>query len=178
MIDRIMRAVQLDRKLYREVAEDETLTAEAFVIVLLASVLSALGGAAGQDAPMVKFFGHIANGIILGWVVWAVVAYVVGSMLGGRSSVSELLRALGYANAPRFVALLGFIPCVGWMFVVAAALLSLAAGVIAIREGMEFDTTKALITAAVGFILYVVVTMLLGAFTASLLVVPKILMGQ
>jgi hypothetical protein len=36
------------------------------------------------------------------------------------------------------------------------------AGVIAIRESMEFDTTKAVVTAVLGFIIYVVFNVVIG----------------
>jgi hypothetical protein len=63
--------------------------------------------------------------------------------------------ALAFAGAPRFLLLLGFIPCVGWVFRFAAWLLTLVAGVIALRETMGFDTLKALVTAVLGLALYV-----------------------
>jgi hypothetical protein len=99
----------------------------------------------------------------LGWLLWAAVSYFVGAALGGRSSVSEMARTLAYANTPRFVALLGFIPCVGWVFRLAAWVLGIAAGVIAIRESMEFDTVKAVVTAVVGLILYVIANVAINA---------------
>ena len=162
MLDRIIRAIRLDTRLYREAAETEAYTTEAFLIVLITAMLSAIGTAVMADRPLVAFIAQATNSILVGWVVWAVVAYVVGAMFGGQSSVNELLRALGYATAPRFLGLLGFIPCVGWVFVLAAWLVSLAAGVLAIREAMEFDTVKALITAAIGWAITVIIAIALG----------------
>lgn len=43
----------------------------------------------------------------------------------------------------------------GWVFRFAAWLLTLVAGVIALRETMGFDTLKALVTAVLGLALYV-----------------------
>jgi hypothetical protein len=81
-----------------------------------------------------------------------------------------MTRALAFAGAPRFLLLLGFIPCVGWVFRLAAWLLTLVAGVIALRETMGFDTLKALVTAVIGLAVYLAtsltITMLLGGLGA------------
>jgi hypothetical protein len=73
-----------------------------------------------------------------------------------------MARTLAYANTPRFIALLGFIPCLGPVLRLAAWILGIAAGVIAIRESMEFDTMKAVITAVVGLILYVIANIVIS----------------
>ncbi len=163
MLDRIMRAVRLDRTLYREVADNPAYMNEAVIIVVVVSLLAAVGQliTGGFGAYIIQ----VINGILFGWVLWAVVAYFVGAkFFGGRSSVPEMLRTLGYANAPRVLGLLGFIPCVGWVFAFAGWILSIIAGVIAIRESMEFDTTKAVITAVIGFLVFLVVSILVAIF--------------
>jgi hypothetical protein len=168
MLDRIIRAIRLDPRLYREAAETEAYTTEAFLIVLVTALLSAVGTAVGASRPLVAFFTQAINSILVGWVAWAFVAYVVGALFGGQSTVNELLRALGYAAAPRFLGLLGFIPCVGWVFIFAAWLISLAAGIVAIREAMEFDTMKALITAGIGWAISVVFAVAFGLIFGGL----------
>ena len=173
MLDRLIRAVRLDPRLYREAAETEAYTTEAFLIVLVTAMFSAIGTAVAANRPLVAFITQAVNSVLVGWVVWAVVAYVVGAMFGGQSTVNELLRALGYATAPRFIGLLGFIPCVGWLFVLAAWLISLAAGVLAIREAMEFDTVKALITAGIGWVITVIIAIILGLIFGGLAAVGR-----
>lgn len=164
MFDRIVRAIKLDRTLYREVADDPAYMNEAVTIVVLVSLISSLGVlvGAGRSGP-IAYVLQVLNSLLFGWVLWAVVAYFVGAnFFGGRSSIPEMLRTLGYANAPRIVGLLGFIPCVGWLFSVAGWVLSIAAGVVAIRESMEFDTTKAVITAVIGLLVYIIVSIVVG----------------
>ncbi len=133
MFDRIVRAIRLDRTLYREVADNPAYMNEAVIIVVVVSLLAAIGQlfTGGIGAYILQ----VVNGILFGWVLWAVVAYYVGAkFFNGRSSVQEMLRTLGYANAPRILGLLGFIPCVGFLFAIAGWVLSILAGVIAIRE--------------------------------------------
>jgi hypothetical protein len=96
------------------------------------------------------------------------VAYLIGAnVFGGRSNLNEMLRALGYANAPRLLGVFSFIPCIGWVIAFAGWVLSLVAGVIAIREAMEFDTTKAVVTSLVGLLLYIIASIVIGAIFAA-----------
>ena len=160
MIDRIIRAIRLDPTLYRQVADDEQYTNEAFMIVLMVAFFgaagAAIGAAMGDGQPVITFLTSLFSTILLGWLLWAVIAYFVGTALEGKSSIMEMARTLGYANAPGLLGLFAFIPCVGWLIAIAGVLLSLAAGVIAIRESMEFDTTKAVVTAILGFIVFII----------------------
>jgi len=66
-----------------------------------------------------RFFSHVVweliAGVVLGWLLWSVVTYFIGtSLFGGKTTVEEMLRVLGYASAPRLLGFFGFIPCVGW----------------------------------------------------------------
>ena len=70
----------------------------------------------------------------------------------GKTDIPEMMRVLGYANAPNLLGVFGIIPCLGWIAALVGAVLSLIAGVIAVREAMEFDTIKAIITVAIAWI--------------------------
>jgi hypothetical protein len=168
MLDRIMRAIRLDPTLYREVADDESKINEAAIIVIIVSVISALGVLIGSENGLMAFIFQVLNSLLFGWVLWAAVSYFVGAnMFQGRSSVNEMLRVLGYANAPRLLGFFSFIPCVGWLIALAGWVLSIAAGVIAIRESMEFDTGKAVITAVIGLLLYLIASVVIGIVWAA-----------
>lgn len=169
MLDRILRSMRLDATVFKEVAADARFNGEAVIIAVLVAILAALGqglSALGGGRPLVAFLLELASTLLLGWLLWAVIAYVVGRMLGGAGTLSGMTRALAFAGAPRFLLLLGFIPCVGWIFRFAAWLLTLVAGVIAIRETMGFDTLKALVTAVLGLFVYVAASIALGVFFA------------
>lgn len=162
MISRIVRAFRLDASLFREVAADPKFMGEAVLIALVVSFLAAVGGAIGHAHPLPAFLAEWANGLLLGWLLWAIVALLVGSLLGGKSGFGQMTRALAYAGVPRLLALFGFIPCVGWAFRLAAWVLALIAGTIAIREAMQFDTGRAIVTAVIGWIIYVIVAIVIG----------------
>ncbi len=159
---RVVRAIRLDPSLYRQVADDDEYLTEAFLIVIVVAILGALGVGLGGQRALTAFIVELVNSVVFGWLLWALIAFFVGDMLGGRSSFVEMARTLGYANAPRLLAIFGFLPCVGWVFRIAAWGLSVAAGVIAVRESMEFDTTKAIITSVVGLAIYIIANALIG----------------
>jgi hypothetical protein len=156
MLDRIIRAFRLDRTLFRMVADSEEYTNEAVIIAVAVSVIAALGALFGAD-PLRNFILQLVNNLLFGWVLWALVAYFVGTtFFKGHSAPMEMMRTLAYAGVWRA---LGLIPCVGW---IAALVGGVVAGVIAIRESMEFDNTSAVITAVVGFVLYIIASIVLG----------------
>ena len=172
MIDRILRAIRLDWTVFREIAEDQSALTEAAIIVAVVTFLSGIGtfiGALIADNSFGSAFLEFLNtwliyGILLGWIVWAVLTYFIGTTLyQGKTDIPEMLRVLGYANAPNLLGIFGFIPCVGWLIALAGAILALIAGVIAVREAMEFDTTKAIITVVVSWVIAFVLRWIVGA---------------
>jgi hypothetical protein len=172
MVNRILRAIKLDFTVFREVAEDQKAMTEAAIIVVVVSLLSAIGGFiglligdAGFGRAVLGFFSELLiSGILIGWLGWAVLTYFVGTTLfKGKTDIPEMMRVLGYASAPRLLGLFSFIPCVGPLIALAGAILSLIAGVLAIREAMEFDTGNAIITVLISWVIALVVSLLIGA---------------
>jgi hypothetical protein len=123
MFDRIVRAMRLDASVFKEVAADARYNGEAVIIAVLVAILAVLGqglSALGGGWLLVAFLVELASTLLLGWLLWAVIAYVFGRMLGGSGTLGGMTRALGFAGVPRFLLLLGFVPCVGWLFRLAA----------------------------------------------------------
>jgi hypothetical protein len=172
MVERIVRAIKLDFTVFREVAEDQNATTEAAIIVFVVTFLSAIGtglgvliAQAGFGRAVLGFFSEwLLSGILIGWIGWAILTYFVGTVLfQGKTEIPEMLRVLGYASAPKLLGLLGFIPCVGWLFSLAGWILSLIAGVIAVREAMEFDTGRAVITVLISWVIALLISLAIGA---------------
>ena len=169
MVDRVIRAVKLDKDFYNEAERDTSLNQEALLVVIIVSVASGIGGfisgiISGQiGAALLSALLTIAIGIG-GYYLWAYITLLVGTKLfQGDADMGEMLRTLGYASAPRLLGLLSFIPCVGVIFALAGFILSLVAAVIAIREAMDFDTGKAVITAIIGWAVVLVISLIIGA---------------
>ncbi len=173
MVDRVIRVFRLDPTVFREIADDQNAMSEAAIVVVIVTLLSALGSAIGALISGTGFGGVIVGfivawifGILFSWILWAIVTYYVGTALfHGRTDIPEMMRVLGYANAPSLLGIFGIIPCLGWIASLIGLVLSLIAAVIAIREAMEFDTGNAIITAVIGWI----IVLILGGIRVALL---------
>ena len=169
MFNRVVRAAMLDVKFYNEAEADTNLTQEALMVVILVSIAAGIGSflggilGGGLGAAFIGLILAVVIGV-LGYYVWAYVTYFVGtSLFGGTADVGELLRTLGYASGPRVLSILSFIPCVGWLISLAGAIWALVAGVIAVREALDFDTTKAVITVIIGWVIVLIISLVIGA---------------
>jgi hypothetical protein len=109
-------------------------------------------------------------GAIVGWLIWAGVTYLIGAkLLGGTATWGELLRTLGFAQAPGVLSVLGIIPIVGGVVRVAVTIWILIAGVIAIRQALDVSTEKAVLTAVLGWLALALPVFLLGLAAAGAL---------
>ena len=169
MFNRVVRAAMLDVNLYEEVEADTSLTQEAFMVVILVSIASGIGsflaGVIGGDigAALIGLIFAVIMGV-LGYYIWAYITYFVGTNLfGGTADVGELLRTLGYASGPRVLGVLAFIPCLGGLASLIGAIWALVAGVVAVRQALDFDTTKAILTVIIGWVIVLVISIVVGA---------------
>ena len=149
MLERMKRAALLDADLYEEVEADSTATGQAATVVAIVAVAQGLGtagqGAAGILAAIVA--------ALLGWLVWSGLTYVIGDkILGGTATWGELLRTLGFAQSPAVLGVLAIVPGVGGVIRLAIAIWVLIAGIIAIRQALDFSTGKAILTAVLGWL--------------------------
>jgi len=131
------------------VEADAEATTQAAIVVGIAAVASAIGGATGGVGGFVA--GLIAA--FVGWLVWSGVTYLIGDkLLGGTATWGELLRTIGFAQAPGVLYILGIIPVLGAFIRLAVMIWVLVAGIIAIRQALDFSTGKAIATAALGWL--------------------------
>jgi hypothetical protein len=148
-IERMKGAALLDVDTYEEVEADRTATGQAAGVVALVAVAQAIGGV-GEGG-----FG-ILSGIIsalLGWLLWAGIAYLIGDkLLGGTATWGELLRTIGFAQTPGVLHVLGIIPVLGGIIRFGVAIWVLIAGIIAIRQALDVSTGKAILTAVLGWL--------------------------
>lgn len=152
MIENAIRAARLDVAFYNAVEEDTRLTGQAGLLVAVVSLLSAIGTWFLVDGNLLGLTVSIVVGGLVTWVIWSFVADLVGRKLfGGTSDLGQMLRVIGYAHAPLA---LGIVPGIGS---VVGAIWMLVAAVVAIREGHDFTTGKAVGTVIVGWLLVVVV---------------------
>ena len=177
MIERIMRVVQLDFSVFKEIESDPQATTEAVIMVAVTTILSAIGSSVGANNPAMSFVGSIVRGLA-GWVVWAIVTYIVGkSVFGGRGTLDGMLRVLGYASAPNILGLFGFIPCLGWLAALIGWLLALVAGIMAVREGLDLSLGSAMGVVIIGWIAMVAVSFIVSIIFGGALAVGAGILG-
>jgi hypothetical protein len=84
-------------------------------------------------------------------LIWSLISYFIGTALfGGKATIDEMLRVLGFASAPLA---LGIIPCIGGII---GALWAMAAAFIAVRQGLDLDDVKTFLTVIIGLGVYVI----------------------
>src|SRR3954470_18766962 len=156
LVERMIGAALLDVSVYEEVEADRNATGQAAAVVAIVAVCSAIGS-----------YGHGGKGILgaivaafLGWLIMAALTYFIGTKLfGGTADMGEMLRTLGFAQAPGVIAILGIIPFLGRLVVFAVAIWQLVTAIVAIRQALDFDTGKAIATAVIAWIVVWVVTL-------------------
>jgi hypothetical protein len=163
---RFLGAICLVPATYEDVESDHHATAQAVVVVALSSVAGGLGmaGINGYDLRSL-LLGTITA--LVGWLAWATLIYLVGARFLRESQthadVGELLRTLGFASAPGVVRVVGLVPGYGWPVYVASSIWILAAMVVAVRQALDFTTTRrALAVCAAGWLLVVVFAVFMG----------------
>ncbi len=170
LANRMVRAAKLEVDLYEEVEADTTANGQAFLAVIIASVASGIGGAiAGLllDEGAIWFLWGLLAGLgwsLAGWLAWALLAYWLGTTLfrGPETSATygELLRTIGFANSPWVLSIFSFIPILGGLIYFGVSVWVLIAGVIAVRQALDFSTWRAIGTCVVGMIIYILVVAL------------------
>jgi hypothetical protein len=158
LTERMMGAARLDTATYEEVEHDASATGQAAVVVAIVAVASAIGaigdeGAAGPIGALI--------GAFIGWLVWSGITYLIGDkLLGGTASWGELLRTLGFAQSPGVLFALGIVPLLGGLVRFVVGIWILIAGVIAIRQALDFSTGKAIATVLLGWLAMMLLAML------------------
>jgi hypothetical protein len=147
--DRMKGAALLNNDTYEEVEADQTATGQAAGVVALVAVAQAIGGAGAGGSGVLA--GVLSA--LLGWLLWAGITYLIGAKLfGGTATWGELLRTLGFAQTPGVLHVLGLIPILGGLIRFGVAIWVLIAGIIAIRQALDISTGKAILTAALGWL--------------------------
>lgn len=162
--DRIRGVLSLNRATFREVEEDTNATGQAALTVILAALASGVGAVLSRDI-LPNALG-IGVSSILQWIVFSFVAYFVGSTFFSTPHTSvtpgQVLRTIGFAQAPKFLMVVGFIPLLGWIVALVALIWFVVAAIYALREAFEFDTGRAVATGLVALVGIVVVDIVLS----------------
>ena len=165
-VERVIGAAKLDRSVYEEVEHDPEATRQAAALVVLGSIAMGVS-ALGSGRPL-----DLVLGIVLGLVAWAVyawIAYFIGTrLLAGpdtSASWSEVARTMGFAQAPRLLLVVSFVPVLGEIVATVVFFWFLVTTIVALRAALDFGTGRAIATAILAIIPSAIVqSILLAAF--------------
>ena len=138
--NRLLGAAKLDIGIYEEVEADATATGQAAAVVVLSSIAGGVGS--------LGIGGGIIGGTIvalLSWIIWAALTYFIGTRLlpepQTRADVGQMMRALGFAQSPGLLRVLGGIPGLGSLLLAIVSVWMLVAMVIAVRQALDYSST-------------------------------------
>jgi len=169
VIERALGAARLDAAAYESVERDEGATNTALAIVVLSAIASGIGNL--RDTGIPGLVGGVIFGVI-GFVLYAGIAYLIGGKLFATSetrvTLGQLLRTLGFAQAPGALYVLGLLPVVGGSIRFVIGIWILIATIVAIRQACDFSTGRAILTAVVSWIVYLLFVVVPAAIFGAL----------
>jgi hypothetical protein len=168
LIQRLTGALRLDVETYERIEADTSATTQAALIVANSALFAAAGNALLRGGDLGGgIFVAIAQ--LVGWALYAAVAYVIGTKIipgpQTRSTWGEIARTLGFANTPRFLLLLVFIPGITGLVRAVVSVWVLAATVVALRSALDVGTVRAIV---VGVLAALVQLLVIGFVVNSL----------
>jgi len=164
-IERMIGAAKLDVHTYEEVEADATATTQAMAVVVLSSLAQGIAGLTQGGGG----FGFVAGamGALIGWFIWAFLVYIIGTKIipepQTRSNLGELLRTTGFSASPGLLRVLGVIPLLGGLIMVAVSIWMLIAMIIAVRQALDYQSTgRAVGVCLIGWFVFVVIVLMLS----------------
>jgi len=143
-INRMIGAALFNTRIYEEVEADRDATGQALAVVLLASVGTGIGWV-GVGSRQVWTMVVLSAVAVAAWIAWALLTCLIGTRLlpeaQTKADPGELLRTLGFAQAPGVLRALGVVGGVGPAVAGLTALWTLATMVVAVRQALDFTST-------------------------------------
>ena len=162
--ERMIGAATLDVHTYEEVEADRTATTQAMGVVVLSSLAQGIAGLTQGGG-----IGFVAGamGALLGWFIWAFLVYIIGTKVlpepQTRSDLGELLRTTGFSASPGLLRVLGVIPLIGGLIVLAVSIWMLIAMIIAVRQALDYQSTgRAVGVCLIGWFVFVVIILMIS----------------
>lgn len=163
---RVFGAIQVRPAVFEEVEADPSATGQAAAVVAAAALSGAIANlwSAGLSGIVVQLVAGL-----LGWAIAAYVVLVVGTRLlpgkNTKADYGQLLRTTGFAQAAGVFSAIGVIPVLGWLPWAAVQVWVLVALVVAVRQALDYEeTSKAVITCLVAWLIIILATMVAGWF--------------
>jgi hypothetical protein len=157
LLSRSLRALRLERSLFREVAEDPKATGQALLIFILLSIASGIVDAFNESlpgGPLLKFVLDVL-GTLLVWSLIILLATLAGRALRGRGNFSRTFRAVSFAQVPEVITWLHIIPVAGPLFNIVGTVMLLVATWLALQESLHISKWRALLIPLVALVIVI-----------------------
>ena len=163
LTERLKGVLRLQAVTFEEIERDPKALVEALLVVVVVAI-TALIGSLGNEGERGLLSGLTAA--IVGWLVFSALCYVVGTRFFSNpetsSSWGELLRVLGYAEAPNALAVVGFIPLVGGLIAGIGSVWALLAAILGVRQALEMPYARAAAVAVVAWVIRLALQLLIA----------------
>jgi hypothetical protein len=164
MQERLIGILKLDVDTYEEIEHDQEATQQAFMVVVGVAVLGAMGQGLSGGASIGGLFGAAVALLlgVIGWWTGAWVTYKVGTSLfqgDADATLPEMLRVLGFAQAPMALGVLAPIPVLGPLASFVGGIWSLCTYFVAVRQGLDISNMQTVITILVILAVYIAIAM-------------------
>ena len=160
---RVARVLRLDRTVYPDLARDPAALGQAGWIVAGVAAAAALGVALASHWHAGAIAGA-ALAAVVRWLVWTALTVALARLFfRTRIHWSDLAAAYGYAQAPQFLAVVGFLPIVGPLLIIISRLWTLLAGMQEARAMVPLRSRQRIAVSATTFVL----TLLLAALVEA-----------
>jgi hypothetical protein len=165
---RLIGAIKLDSATYEDVEHDSSATAQAAAVVLVVSITTSVSWYFGVGSASWILRG--AFQALVAWVVGAAVLWLVGTrLLPGKNTeadLGQLMRTVGFAQAPGVFGLLAVVPLLGLFVPWVVSLWMIAATFVAVRQALDYDDTfRAILVCLISWVVSAIVFMLTGLGT-------------
>jgi hypothetical protein len=176
-IDRVIGVAKFDVATFEEIEHDVSSTVWAAIVVILVGM--SMGIRSMISLGTVDAFDFSVGGVVIAigfsmvasfsLLVFTTGAYLVGGQLFRTEATSvnwpELFRVLGFAGVPLLIA--PWLSLIYWALVVIPLIWFAVLVVLGIRQALDFDTTRAIITASIS-LLFLMVVQLIAFFLFSI----------
>lgn len=170
LADRLWRLIRLDTSVFDEVRQDPAATIPSIVVLILATLLSGIGGwlwwnFQGYGDTSKVFLQSVVMGSLFSialWIVWLLVAWVILTQIFREDADwHQMLRTMGMAAAPLALSFGLFIPGIDFGVGLASIALFFGLTTIAIQSTTSAGPAHVLVANLAGFALWGIVLGLL-----------------
>lgn len=179
LINRIIGAFTFRRKVYAGVERDKSFTTTAWILVVVIAFLNQLGAYPSLENPVNWLLSALVGTVfaIVGFALSAfVISWVGRAVFKAKTNFGEVVRTLGLAYVWNVVGVIGALvvlaptalACIAAPVLFIAWILKLLASLVAVKEALDLDWLRTIITVILGWVVEVVLVLLASTVLATL----------